>query len=191
MFAQESSDLGVFGGMSEEHQQTILPVPELVSLAPAFGAFYRYNLNKRYAFRVGANYGVSPLADPLDVHTLFEFNFLPFDPEKETQKVTTFIAAGIGAFFKDFSTPGVGVNLQPNISLPFVTGVKYQVSESIGLAFEWHLRKTSDINYPVSITNTDKNPSNWYSFVGLTAHYNFKPRCKDCPYYDNQRKKKK
>jgi hypothetical protein len=200
--AQESSDFGIFAGMGYEHAETILPVPEfsdgILSMYPAVGAFYRKNLNQRYALRFGANYGFNtpyytkvlasqlpvipsqPQVEvwllPIDLHALFEFNFLPLNPNLEKPKVSTFVAAGLGVY-----------QMRPVI--PFNVGVKYRATERIGLSIEWNLRKKFMTG---SIDVLSKSPpSNWFSFFGLTAHYNIIKTCKTCPFYESNRKKRK
>lgn len=206
--AQESSDYGVFLGMSQEHAQTILPVPAqtplgLIAVAPAFGAFYRKNLNPRYSLRFGANYGINsayyseallinpsalavlvsgvspqaaPSLMPLDIHALFEFNFLPLNPRLETPKVSTFVATGIGIY-----------QLSPVI--PFNVGVKYRITERLGLSAEWDLRRrVFGSNNPLGKLDPQ---SNWYSYIGISANYNVLKTCKTCPFYQSNRKRKR
>lgn len=188
--AQESTDYGIFLGVSQEHRQTIMPIPKAGSALPSFGAYYRYNLNPRHAFRVGANYGMAATTGlaSLDIHVLTEFNFLPLNPTLEKPKVSTFVAAGIAFFNVD------SFYLKKEaFVLAFNTGVKYRVTERIGLSLEWDLRRKvfgGDPKKPndlVGIVNI--MPSNWYSHFGVTASYNIIKRCKTCPYYESSRKK--
>jgi len=200
--AQESSDYGIYLGMGAEHAQTILPIPEisagLPSIYPGVGAFYRKNLNPRYAWRVEGNYGFNqvyytdvlvtqlplfpqqPGLDvallPIDLHALFEINFLALNPRLEKPKVSTFVATGLGVY-----------QLRP--SIPFIVGVKYRVAEHLGLSVEWKLRRK--ISIPSLEVLSDTPESNWFSFVGFTAHYNVIKTCKTCPFYETNRKKKR
>ena len=221
-YAQESNDYGLFFGGSFEHANTILPEVYQTklgtsSLAPVFGAFYRKNFNTRYSLRVGANYGIKPiyysdlyLRDlnnilpvttqppiskedlavaaietallPLDIHALVEFNFLPLNPRLEDPKVTTFVAAGLGVY-----------QLRP--VLPFIVGVKYRVTEQIGLALEWNLRRRlmgyrqyDNVPYPLPYSEPPVPESKWFSYIGITAYYNVIKTCKTCPFYQSNRK---
>jgi len=182
--AQESSDYGLFLGTSFEHSQTILPYWERGSFMPAIGAFYRYNLNPRYGIRGGVNFGMIPNTPTMmvDGHGLFEFNFLPLNPTRDKPKVSTFIAAGLGAIY--YSSP-----IAPNfgLTIPFDVGVKYRVSENWGLSLEWDLRRIvwrfSENEFSMFA------PSNWYSYVGVTANYKIIRTCKTCPFYESNRKK--
>ena len=174
--AQESTDYGIFLGMSHEHSQTILPIPDAGSVLPDVGAFFRYNLNPRYGLKVGVNYGIAPgtALSALDVHGLFEFNFLPLNPTREKPKVSTFVAAGFGFF-----------QLSPVWA--FDVGVKYRVSKEVGLSLEWDLRRK--ISEALPDAESFILPSSWYSHIGLTASYSIVRTCKTCPYYETNRKK--
>ncbi|MCD6347217.1 MAG: hypothetical protein J7L96_07345 [Bacteroidales bacterium] len=193
--AQKSSDFGVFLGMNQEHLQTILPVPLPLSMFPAAGVFYRYNLNPRYAIRAGVNCAfdfISSQLKVLETHALFEFNFLPLDPRKDKPKVSTFVATGIGVGYYQqeiYSTDSDGKrNWSPiSASIPFVLGAKYRVAENFGMSAEWSLRKKMGSG----ISKSFISPSRWYSFVGITAHYKILKKCPDCPYYEKQQHKKK
>ena len=183
--AQESSDYGLFLGASFDHRQTILPHPVNVSFMPAVGAFYRYNLNPRYGIRGGINFGMIPNTSSmmLDGHGLFEFNFLPLNPTRDKPKVSTFIAAGLGAFYKSSSNGGNDIG----VTIPFDVGVKYRISENWGLSLEWDLRR---IVWRFGENEFSKfAPSNWYSYVGVTANYKIIRTCKTCPFYESNRKK--
>ncbi|MCK5821666.1 MAG: hypothetical protein KAH17_07265 [Bacteroidales bacterium] len=173
---QESTDYGFFLGMSQEHLQTIMPVPKAGSVMPAIGAFYRYNLNSRYGLRGGINYGLATGAglNSLDIHGLFEFNFLPLNPTLEKPKVSTFVAAGLGLY-----------QIEPVMA--FNVGVKYRLTERIGFSVEWDLRRKIIGADPD--TDTYVLPSNWYSHIGVTASYNIIKTCKTCPFYESNRKK--
>lgn len=174
--AQESSDYGLFLGISQEHVQTIMPVPEPGSVMPVIGAFYRYNLNPRHSLRGGINYGLAQGGglSALDLHALFEFNFLPLNPTREKPKVSTFVAAGLGLY-----------QIEPVIA--FNVGAKYRITERMGLSLEWNLRRK--VAGAIPDAETYILPSNWYSHVGVTASYNIIKTCKTCPFYESNRKK--
>ena len=180
--AQESSDYGVFLGMNQQHVFSILPIPLPGTVVPAVGAFYRYNLNPRYSLRAGGNYALAPAGglSGLDLHALFEFNFLPLDPRRETPKVSTFVATGVAYYNPDASAFPVRI--------PFILGAKFRLAENLGVSAEWSLRKKVGSGIPVGSFIL---PSNWYSFAGITLHYKVEKKCKDCPYYENTKKKKK
>ncbi len=174
--AQESTDYGVFMGLSQEHLQTVIPIPKGGVVFPTVGAFYRYNLNSRYGLRGGINYGLATGAGlyTLDAHGLFEFNFLPLNPTREKPKVSTFVAGGLALY-----------QLQPMFA--FNVGVKYRVTEKLGVSLEWDLRKK--VIGAFVDPETFILPSNWYSHVGITAYYNIVKTCKTCPFYVSSRKK--
>lgn len=176
--AQESTDYGLFLGMSQEHLQTILPFPKAGTLAPAVGGFYRYNFNPRHSIRAGFSTGLSSASvlNSLDLHALVEFNFLPLNPTLEKPKVSTFVAAGAGVY-----------HLSP--VLAFDVGVKYRLNERMGLSLEWDLRKK--LTGLQVDAETFLWPSNWYSHIGVTASYNILKKCKTCPFYESDGKKKR
>jgi len=185
--AQESSDYGLFLGTSFDHSQTILPNPVGTSVLPAIGAFYRYNLNPRYGVRGGINFGMIPNTPRMmvDCHGLFEFNFLPLNPTRDKPKVSTFIAAGFGAFY---SVSSLGEPIF-GVTIPFDVGVKYRISELWGISLEWDLRRI--VFQSVNVGNVLTQSSNWYSYVGVTANYKILKTCKTCPFYESNRKKKR
>jgi len=177
--SQQSSDYGLFIGMAQEHRHTILPLPAAGPGQPAFGAYYRYNLNPRYAVRAGVNQGISSSFNfkDTDVHGLIEFNFLPMDPRKETSHITTYAGLGLGIY-------------QATLAIPFNLGVKYQVTPDLGLTLEWDLRKTFEGN-PLYAGSDIPSVilSGWHSFIGISAGYTILKRCKTCPFYESSRKR--
>ncbi len=84
---------------------------------PAAGAFYRYNIKKRGAFRIGGNFGTVQFRDDatkiersrqrnlsfksniIDITSLIEFNFLEYDKSKKRKWFTPYIATGLSLFF--------------------------------------------------------------------------------------------
>ena len=186
--AQQSSDYGIFMGMSQEHRHTILPVPKIASIKPAFGAFYRYNLNPRYALRAGVNYGIGTTPEEIllghtplekaDAYGLFEFNFLPLSPRRDRIKVSTYIATGV-AYYK-------------SLVIPFHTGVKYNATDELTLGIEWNLRRS----FRGNPTDPDTGyrlfrMTDWHTFFGVTVGYKVIRTCRTCPFYETNRKFKK
>jgi len=186
--AQQSSDYGIFLGLSHEHRYTILPIPKISSVKPAVGGFYRYNLNPRYALRAGVNYGIGTSLEeavlvqtPLqkaDAYGLFEFNFLPLSPRRDRIKVSTYIASGI-AYYK-------------TIVIPFQTGVKYNVTDELTLGVEWNLRRS----FRTDPTDLDSGYrlfrlTQWNTFFGVTIGYKVYRTCRTCPFYETNRKYRK
>jgi len=186
--AQQSSDYGIFMGITHEHRHTILPVPREGSVKPAVGAFYRFNMNPRYALRAGINYGIGDTPEELffeegplqkaDVHALFEFNFLPLSPRRDMIKVSTFIATGL-SYYK-------------GLMIPFTTGVKYNATEQLTLGAEWDLRYGFR-NDPVDPDTGYRifHIADWHSFFGITVGYKVIRRCRTCPFYETNRNYRK
>ncbi len=186
--AQQSSDYGIFLGMSQEHRHTILPVPKIASIKPAVGAFYRYNLNPRYALRAGFNYGIGTSLEELVLahsplqkaaaYGLFEFNYLPLSPKRDQIKVSTFIATGL-AYYKSFV-------------IPFTTGVKYNVTDELTLGVEWNLYRGFRKD-PMDLKSGYRlfRLTEWNPFFGITIGYKVIKTCRTCPFYETNRKFKK
>ncbi len=186
--AQQSSDYGIFLGISQEHRHTILPVPKIGSVKPAVGAFYRFNFNPRYALRAGVNYGIGTTPEELilahtplqkvDAYGLFEFNYLPLSPRRDRIKLSTFIATGI-AYYKSFV-------------IPFNTGIKYNVTDELTLGVEWDLRRgfRTDPTDPESGYRLFRL-TEWNTFFGITISYKVIRTCRTCPFYETDRKFKR
>lgn len=154
-----------------------------------------------------------------DVSFVAEFNFWEYFTGSKRNSFTPFIFAGIG-FFTFNPKSQDGVVLQPlgtegqnvgfdgrspynkwGISIPFGFGLKWSVSERIGLAFEWGMRKTfadyvDDISTSYYLVGEDINPAidaqiysdptmdhqpymqrgdnktkDWFNYTGVTVTY--------------------
>ena len=186
--AQQSSDYGIFLGISEEHRHTILPIPKIGSVKPAIGGFYRFNFNPRYAIRAGVNYGIgtseeedilnhTPL-EKADAYGVFEFNFLPLSPRRDRIKVSAFIATGI-AYYK-------------SPVIPFITGVKYNATDELTLGVEWNLNRGFRQD-PIDMDTGFRlfRLTEWNSFIGITIGYKVIKTCRTCPFYETNRKYRK
>ena len=186
--AQQSSDYGIFLGISQEHRHTILPVPKIGSVKPAIGGFYRYNFNPRYSLRAGVNFGIGTSAEELilvhtplqktDFYGLFEYNFLPLTAKRDRIKVSTYIGTGI-AYYK-------------SLVIPFTTGVKYNATDALTLGVEWNLRR-SFRNNPTDAETGYRlfRLTEWNSFIGITIGYKVLRKCRTCPFYETNRNYKK
>lgn len=186
--AQQSSDYGIFLGISQEHRHTILPIPKIGSVKPAIGGFYRFNFNPRYSLRGGVNYGIGATEEELilnhtplekvDAYGLFEFNFLPLSPRRDRIKVSTYIGTGL-AYYK-------------SIVVPFNTGVKYNPTDELTLGVEWALRRSFRTD-PIDMDTGYRlfRLTQWNSFIGITIGYKVIRTCRTCPFYETNRKYKK
>ena len=194
--AQRKDNIGIFAGTSYYYGD-INPDKLFYSPGLAVGGIFRYNLNKRYAFRLNG-YFTRLSGDPNDfsnvVHDitpsrsfnryifdaafLMEFNFFPYLPEVKKWDYTTYLCGGIGY---------VSVSNIP-ITIPFGIGFKLNVTNTICTGLEWSFRKTFNdiIDNTENATNINSiiHNNDWYSFLGIFVTYRFFNFMIDCPAYD-------
>jgi hypothetical protein len=194
--AQRKDNIGIFAGTSYYYGD-INPDRLFYSPGLAIGGIFRYNINKRYAFRLNG-YFTSLSGDPNDfsdvVHVItpstafnnnifdaacqIEFNFFPYVPTVKKWDYTTYISGGIGY---------VSVSNIP-ITIPFGIGFKLNVTNTICTGFEWSFRKTFNDLIDGTENATDINSiihnNDWYSFLGIFVTYRFFNYTIDCPAYD-------
>ena len=131
------------------------------------GVFYRKNLNTRYSYRLGLNYGRLSARDGFyssglsewrqlafsgnlfEGHALFEFNFLPYQiNNRATSWFSPYVFIGLAIFT---IKPKVDVGAFDEVakaeyvvapSVPFGMGVKFNLEHNMGLSVEWGMRKT-------------------------------------------------
>lgn len=170
----------------------------------AFGMVHRYILNAHFSLKNSFLYGIVAGDDSksnnrnqikrnlhfrssiLDIATELEFNFFPFDQQKQTVKpnaeryyFSPFVFIGISLFsfnpqanysgtwfeLQPLGTEGQGTIAYPNkskypltqLSIPLGGGVKYYITKKITLAFEWGIRKTFT-DYLDDTSTTYANP---------------------------------
>jgi len=161
-----------------------------------------------------------------DFSLVAEFNFWEYFTGSKKSFFTPFIFGGI-SYFTFKPTSFSGVELQPlgtegqNVSfddrspynqygfaIPFGFGIKYSISERLGLSFEWGMRKTftdyiDDVSSTYYLEGSTINPDNtgqvlsdptmihdpnmqrgddktndWYNYTGVTITYQFDLRNK-------------
>lgn len=238
LFALPSSaqtmELGLFGGGSY-YIGDMNPAMHFKHTQIAYGALARFNVNRRWAFKVAysrgkikgddatvqaaTNRGLNFKSTINDISAVAEFNFWEYFTGSKKNYFTPYIYAGI-AFFTFKPTSLDGVALQPlgtegqnvgfdgrspynkwGVAFPFGFGFKYSVSEKVGLAFEWGMRKTftdylDDVSSTYYLVGSEIDPNNaaqvhsdptmihepymqrgdsktwdWYSFFGVTVTY--------------------
>ncbi len=106
-FAQHTADFGIWGGI-ESYAGDMTEVNYKSSLAPAFGAFLRYNLTSRYALRAFLMSGkmkasgefeshIWSFSKPLtDLSLMGEFNFFKYSTGNKQYSLTPYLMAGFG-----------------------------------------------------------------------------------------------
>ncbi|MFY9153181.1 MAG: DUF6089 family protein [Prolixibacteraceae bacterium] len=165
---QPSVDIGIFGGTGTYFGD--MTKTELSkSINPAYGGFFRYNFNPRYAVRFNVLNGTIGadgqfINNPwnfnknvLDISLSLEFNFLKYIVGEKETPWSTFIMGGIGMqmFNYEFRYNELSAFLDPTYlslpqsssseispTIPFGLGIKYDLSKRIGLGIEGSFRKS-------------------------------------------------
>jgi hypothetical protein len=192
---QRYVDYGISAGASS-YLGDINPMNFFYKPSPAGGAFFRINLNKRYAVRVNTTYmnlrGSSldfpdiathaPLATfsetLVDFNGQMEFNFLPYITGEEKFMNSFYVSAGMG-YTIFLSAPNT-------LSIPFGVGFKINLTDRLSGGLEWCFRRTFTDSFDsvsTPLDNTLFNNNDWYSFYGLFISYKFVKFAADCPVY--------
>ncbi|MCD6201606.1 MAG: outer membrane beta-barrel protein [Bacteroidales bacterium] len=200
-------NIGVFAGGSY-YFGDINPEKMFYDLSPAFGGFYNFWINKRYAVRTNVYYGglkasgqdfdysFLPLRNAsfsesfLDMAIQFEFNFLPYGHDPRKILFTPYVAGGAGFVFI-FGNPKVA----NQFVLPVNLGLKVNLSKKVDVGAEWGFRKTfndyldtwSPADPSVGLIPPDVKSflhnNDWYSFVGIFASFKIFYDREICPAY--------
>jgi len=112
------TEVGFFAGVSNYHGDLTPKNLEVVSYAPAFGAFGRYNFNGHFAIKAhlykgtlqGSDFNaqitkgerernLSFQSNVLELGTQFEYNFLDFKVAIKDHITTPYIFAGVSGFY--------------------------------------------------------------------------------------------
>ena len=109
-------ELGFFGGGSY-YLGDLNPRGHFFNSHSAFGVFFRYSTNYRYAFKFGFNYGTISANDAnsneadqkernlnfrsriYELHSVAEFNFVEYRIGHDRHRFTMYIFAGLGAYY--------------------------------------------------------------------------------------------
>jgi len=163
----QHKEVGFFGGVSY-YNGDLNPTRQVINqVNPTIGAFYRKNINTRYALRFGANYGklsaedgsnnldlsefrdISFSTSILEAYGILEFNFIPYQiNNKRYSNFSPYVFIGLSTFRVNpevtENTPRginpVGSTIAP--AIPFGAGIKFNFIENLGLSLEWTFRKT-------------------------------------------------
>jgi hypothetical protein len=167
------------------------------SPSPAFGGFFRLNLNKRFAFRLSGNYVTlrgNPATYPdlpiavfnpsfpssiMDFNLQSEFNFMPYITGEDRGMNSLYVAGGIGY--------SLILGRRGSITIPFGLGYKLNISDRLSAGLELSFRKTfTDAldNVQSVLGNNWLNNNDWYSVFGLFISYKFVKFAGPCPAYD-------
>jgi hypothetical protein len=230
------SEIGLFGGGSYyigdiNTRNHFIPSHPAFGVLFRYSTNYRYafrgGINRGL---ISANDAHSGEADQIErnlnfrsyiyeAHAIAEFNFVEYRIGHDRYKFTMFVFAGLAGFYFDpqvysansywsvhgLQTEGKSYS-KVQISVPFGVGIKWSVTDKIGLGLEWGPRHTftdylDDVSgtYPEHISNgggfTDQtingsarpggmrgNPStrDWYFFYGLTASFKLREAHRQC-----------
>mgnify|MGYP005849433599 CR=1 FL=1 len=110
-FAQKTADIGIWGGTSS-YWGDVKGVPPIQTFNPNFGAYFRYNFNKRVGLRMQFLTGKFAVDKGLvedflfsfekrvqDVSLMAEINYLNFVLGNKKTPFTPYILAGVGVMY--------------------------------------------------------------------------------------------
>lgn len=198
-------EVGATGGLSY-YIGDINPGKQFSQNDLALGGLIRYYDNLRWAFRFQySNMGLNvadktgfyePVKEPFkskinDFSLIAEFNFFDYWTGSERNFITPYLLAGFSVFnYKTISQIDAAKILSNDgsFSIPFGVGVKYSLTQRIGLTLEWRMHKSFDDNIDSITDNYYATESNgevkqktmplaykcdWYSMLGLSIVYRF------------------
>ena len=191
--AQKKSDFGFIGGgttyFGEANPYRIISSPGYM-----VGAFYRYNLDTRYAFRLNVNYQTVRGSDAnyenrnitqrseVDFSTQIfsasatgEFSFLTFKTGENKVSNSSYMLAGLG------------YDLNFGVNIPFGFGYKVNLNKRLGLGCEAVFKKTFTDEIDGAINPAGNNltiNNDWYYYAGVYITYKFFKFAVDCPVYN-------
>ena len=153
VFAQKKADIGIFLG-GAYYQGDINHARLFYRVNPAYGLLYRFNSNKRWAFRGNLiisslsgtdknfTYGYQTIRNksfstPLvDVSGQAEFNFKNYHIGKKQYPHSPYVFLGLSFIIASYAeNPYI-------IGVPFGLGYKQNVGKRFGIGLEWGYRKT-------------------------------------------------
>jgi hypothetical protein len=157
--------------------------------------------------------GLSFRSDIYEAHAFYEFNFVDYRIGQEKLYFSMFLFAGAAGYYMnpqaDYGQGYVNLNTMNSegqsysnyqFALPFGVGIKWNITEQIGLGFEWGPRRLftdylDDVSraWPTNAVSTAPvtgepgtmrgNPrsKDWYFFYGFTAQIRLPNRMNACP----------
>lgn len=152
-FSQKKADIGIIGG-GAYYQGDINHSKLFYSPKPAYGLIYRYNLNRRFAFRGNLimamlsgndndftyDYQLArnrSFSTPLvDLSGQTEFNFKNYRIGDKKHPFSPYVFVGLSFIIASYAdNPYI-------IGIPFGLGIKQNIGKRIGIGLEWGYRKT-------------------------------------------------
>lgn len=195
MQAQRSLEVGILGGVAY-YNGDIYPGKPFVKPQAAYGLLARYNFNNRWTAKASLTHGTITGAgtvnfNSVDNTTLVEvnfstnidelalsgeFNFWKYATGNNMQRVSPYLMGGI-SFFQYNGSAYKNIKYQnytgTSAALIFGFGFKYSLTNRLGLAAEWGMRKTltdklDDVSYPYA---NQFNNKDWYNFTVVSITY--------------------
>ena len=192
--------LGMTGYLGDVNNSNVFKHPGITG-----GGMFRYNHNSRWAFKANLAYaGISGnsrdiemkfpdgeqydfSSSLIDLGLTAEFNFLNYGrgPQyKKLKPISPYMVAGVGFVFAIYQG-----QTQASFTIPIGIGVKYKHKERLNLGLEFTMRKEfSDridgLSDLFGIKHSFAKNTDWYSFVTLSATYEFGKRCIKCNYIE-------
>ena len=192
--------LGMTGYLGDVNNSNVFAHPGITG-----GAMFRYAHNSRWAFKANLSYAsisgnskdldmkfpeeqeFSFSSSLIDLGLTAEFNFLNFGrgpAYKKYKPISPYMVAGVGFVFAISN----GHN-QASFTVPLGIGVKYKYKDRLNLGLEFTMRKEfSDridgLSDLFDIKHSFAKNTDWYSFVTVSATYEFGKRCIKCNYIE-------
>lgn len=193
-------EFGVTGGLSY-YVGDINPGKQFNQSSLGLGGVIRYYDNLRWAFRfqysnmnlqADDNTGffepaeMSFVSKVNDFSLIAEFNFFDYWTGSKQNFITPYIFAGVSLFtYNTANTEGEHLISGTSASIPFGLGIKYSLTNRIGITLEWRMHKSlndkidnvEDISYEDFYGNENtlrfSYKRDWYSMLGLSVVYRF------------------
>ncbi|GAB3567478.1 hypothetical protein GCM10027578_18440 [Spirosoma luteolum] len=194
--AQKIEVGGSLGGML--YKGDVSPRPDLRTIQPAAGLFFRYNATRSLSFRAGVATGHikgddNLSNDPLQQARAYafrstiseltadvEYNFRNYKPLPKARNWTPYVFAGLGIFNCKNSV----VRARGMLSFPLGVGVKYEIKRPWSVGAELGTRFTrfdyldglGERTFGVTAAKTGQSNtalSDNYSYVAITLSYTF------------------
>ena len=172
----QTLEVGILGGGTYLLTDSVRAVP-FEQPGWSVGGLVRYNFNTRWSARFSYNYmnfnNVIPGNDTVkinDISLVGEFNFFDYATGSKDDNFSPYLFGGISGLSYKIKSD----TLRGSAALTFGVGLKYSLSDKIGVGFEWGMRKT----FTDKLDNNDVDGnffygSDWYNFTGISITYKF------------------
>jgi hypothetical protein len=170
-FAQSRFEIGAMGGTNFYLGE--LNTKLFNAFEPAYGGFFRVNINPRFAVKtqfVAASLQQQTELNYVDISSHIEFHFydygLPSYSQRKKHVISPYIFTGLGicAYSDMFN----GTNFEP--SLPFGVGIKVKIGNKLNMGLEWSMHKLftdkfDNVDNPYQLESNIFYNNDWYSLA--------------------------